>query len=503
VNLDVLFDDLLTSGVTLADPQKIRRLRVLNTVHLVVIMSAPLLGLFYFYIGAVILFYVSVMVGLLMAISLVLLRKTKNVPWVGNYAISILWVFVFIISWNTGGITYEGVLNPSWMLDACLILLAVFLMGYFHGTIWTMVAFLEIGLIVYLYRIRFQFPNVIPYDIAALYHLATFLVGFLLMILMAFLFESDKEEALAREQVKSLAFRESKRYIDDLLERSPVPTFVVDTNHRVVQWNSACQKLTGISIGDALGKQVWEGFSMVDGKSLADMVLESPAAVQKQFHDGILSESESGWYQVEVFLPRLNMGRQALVTAGPILGEDDTIRGALQTVELSVIPDDSRTVEGVDAPESLAEGLVSPVFKVNGEGKIISWNRACEERFGQASAQMLGKVALHLVSDPQRALFEETLTMAFEGMVSVPKTWRYEGGDRKPVYVIAGVYPVKNRDGKVKECVVVNTDVTGLVVKLRQVESEATDAKEKLKSLSEEHALLKSNIATFLRSRDE
>jgi PAS domain S-box-containing protein len=503
MNLDALFDDLLTSGVTLADPQRIRKLRVLNTVHLAFIISAPLLGLFYFYIGAVILFYVSVMVGFLMATSLVLLRKTKNVPWVGNYAISILWIFVFIISWNTGGITYEGVLISSWMLKACLILLAIFLTGYVHGTIWTVVAFLEIGLIVYLYRVRFQFPNVIPYDIAALYNLATFLVGFLLMILMAFLFESDKEEALAREQVKSLAFRESKRYIDDLLERSPVPTFVVDRNHRVVQWNSACEKLTGIPTADALGKQVWEGFSMVDGKSLADMILESPGAVQKQFHDGILSKSESGWYQMEVSLPRLNRGRQALLTAGPILGENDAIRGALQTVQVPLIPDDSMTVEGVDAPASVAEELASLVFKVNEEGKIISWNRACEERFGRASAQMLGKVALDLLSNRQRALFEETMAMAFEGTVSAPKTWRYEGGDRKPVYVIAEVYPVKNREGKVKECVVVNADVTGLVVKLRQMESDATDAKEKLKTLTEEYELLKRNIATFLRSKEE
>ena len=127
MNLDALFDDLLTSGVTLADPQRIRKLRVLNTVHLVIIMSAPFLGLFYFYIGAIVLFYVTVMAGLLMAFSLLLLRRTKSVTLNGNLVISILWALTFLISWNTGGITYEGVLNPSWMLKACLILLAVFI----------------------------------------------------------------------------------------------------------------------------------------------------------------------------------------------------------------------------------------------------------------------------------------------------------------------------------------------------------------------------------------
>jgi hypothetical protein len=146
MNLDALFEDLLTSGVPLADPQTIRKLRVLNTVHLAVIMGAPLVGLFYFYIGAVILFYVSIMVGLLMVTSLLLLRKTKNIILIGNYAVSILWVLIFFISWNTGGITYEGVLNSSWILKGCLILLAVFLSGYLWGTIWTVVGFFEIGL---------------------------------------------------------------------------------------------------------------------------------------------------------------------------------------------------------------------------------------------------------------------------------------------------------------------------------------------------------------------
>jgi PAS domain S-box-containing protein len=333
MNLDTLFDDLLTSGVTLADPQRIRKLRVLNTLHLVIMMGAPFLGLFYFYIGAVILFYVSVLVGLLMATSLLLLRKTQNIPLMGNYAISILWVLIFLISWNTGGITYEGVLNSSWILKGCLILLAVFLTGYFWGTIWTVVGFFEIGLIVYLYRIRFQFPNVIPYEAAAPYHLATFLLGFLVMVLMAFVFENDKEEALAREQVKTQAFRGSKKTIDDILERSPVPTFVIDRNHRLVQWNPACRKLTGRAAGEMLGKGVWEGFSLGGGRSLADMVLDNPKSIEERFSEAILSRSENGWFELDVFLPHLNGGKRALVSAGRLTDESGAVMGAIQTVQ--------------------------------------------------------------------------------------------------------------------------------------------------------------------------
>jgi PAS domain-containing protein len=334
MNLDALFDDLLTSGVTSADQQRIRKLKVLNTVHLAVMMGAPFLGLFYFYVGALILFYVAVMAGLLMATSLLLLRKTKNITLMGNYAVSVLWVLIFLISWNTGGITYEGVLNPSWMLKGCLILLAVFLTGYLYGTIWTLIAFFEIGLIVYLYQIRFQFPNEIPHETAALYHLGTSLLGFLVIVLMAFLFENDREEALASEQVRTQAFQESKKTIDDILEKSPVPTFLIDRSHRVVQWNSACQKLTGLSAGDVLGKGVWEGFSVGDGKSLADMVLDNPLIVEEQFADAILSRSESGCFELEIFLPHLNDGRQAVVTAGRMTGMSGKVLGAIQSVRV-------------------------------------------------------------------------------------------------------------------------------------------------------------------------
>jgi PAS domain S-box-containing protein len=502
MNFDTLFDDLLTSGVTLADPQTIRKLRVLNAVHLVIILSAPFLGLFYFYIGAIIPFYAAVIGGLLMAPSLLLLRKTKNITLIGNCAISILWILTFLISWNTGGITYEGVLNPSWMLKGCLILLAVFLTGYFYGTVWTLVAFFEIGLVVYLYRIRFQFPNAIPYDMAALYHLATFLIGFLVLVLMAFLFESDKEDAVVREQVKTRALRESNKHLDEVLERSPVPTFVIDRSHRVVRWNSACQKLTGLSSGDVLGKGVWEGLSIESGKSLADMVLDDPATIEEKFSDRILSKSESGWFELKVLLPHLNTGREAVASAAPLVDEDGRVRGAIQTVQKPVVSVDADLILQGGALVSFNEVSITPIFKVNGQEKIAFWNSACEEHFGYASAHMIGASALSLVAKRYRTLFQDTIAKALDGAASGHFMWRYEHKEGKPLYVIARVYPVATKKSEEKECAVVNTVVTELVLRLRRVEVDAAEAREKLKNVSEEHELLKRNIATFIRGKD-
>jgi PAS domain S-box-containing protein len=500
MNLDALFNNLLTSGIGLSNSETLRKLRILNTFHLVAIMTAPLLGLFYFYAGALILFYVTILTGLLLISSFLLLRKTRSLVLGGHCAISILWAFLFLVTWNTGAITFEGVIHPTWIFNGSLILLAVLIMGYVHGSLWTMVMFVQVGTIVYLYQIRFQFPNLLPMEMTALYHLGTFMIGFLILVLLAFLFEREREEALLREEGKAQALRESKKYIDDILERSPVPTFIIDRNHRVVQWNPACQELTGIPAGGILGKGVWDGFRMGQQGSLADMLLNEPGAVVEHFQESILSKSESGWYEMDMFLPQLKKGRRVLMSAGALLDETGAVRGAIQTV---------REVPGtvldraLSDSEQINEAFVSPVYKVNAKGRISSWNRGCEEMFGYPSSQMIGRNAADLVSARYRSLFEEAVTRAFQGETPETKTWRCQHKEGKPVYVTARIYPLPAGNGGEKECAVVNANVTDITLRLKKSETEAAETKEKLKTLSEEHGLLKKNIATFIRKKEE
>jgi PAS domain S-box-containing protein len=385
-------------------------------------------------------------------------------------------------------------------LNGSLILLAVLIMGYFHGSLWTMVMFVQAGIIVYLYQSRFQFPNLLPMEMTALYHLGTFMIGFLILVLIGFLFEREREEALLREIGKAQALRESVKVIDDILERTPVATFMIDRNHRIVQWNPACQALTGVPAGDILGKGAWEGFRMGQEGSLADILLNEPGAVEDRFREAILSKSESGWYEMDALLPHFKKGRRVLISAGVLVDETGAVRGAIQTV---------REVPGTSLEGSLSdsgqvnEAFVSPVYKVNVRGTISSWNRGCEETFGYPTNEMIGRNAADLVSARYRALFEEAVTKAFQGETSGTKTWRCQHREGKPVFVTAKVYPLQPGNGGEQECAVVNADVTDIAVRLIKSESEAAETKEKLKTLSEEHDLLKKNIASFIRKKEE
>lgn len=485
------------------DPEKIRKLKILYSFQFVFMVVAPLLGLFYFFIGAKFLFYITLCATLLMFPAFFFVRKTRSLPWAGNYSILILWITLLVISWNTGAVTQEGVIRPSWTLNAGLVLFAVFLNGYLWGTVWTSLTFMEMGVMIYLFRAGFQFPNVIPIEISAVYSLGSYLVCLLAVIALAFLFEKERSEAVIREHAKTAAIRESKRYIDDILERSPVPTFIMDKNHRIIQWNRACQELTGVSRGDILGKAVWEGF-YVDGRgSIADIVLDNPTAVEETYGDSIVSKGDDGWFELEMPLPKLGGGRKVLTAVAPIMDHGGNIKGVIQTLQPLAGQSGMHGELKEDLPDEMDKFYPSPAFRINRQGEIVFWNRACEGTLGYDASEMIGRSPFTFISNRYRPDFKETVVRAFRGEAINHTPWKYYSKKKQPVYVLARIYTVRDPSSRAKECMIVNTDITELRLRMKKLEIYASKTKERLKKLTDEYDLLKRNIATFIRKKEE
>ena len=133
---------------------------------------------------------------------------------------------------------------------------------------------------------------------------------------------------------------------------------------------------------------------------------------------------------------------------------------------------------------------------------INFWNKACEDSFGYTASQMIGKSPLSLVAKRYRPIFKDTLIKILKGDSYTNKEWRYQSSKGKPIYVMAMVLQAQNADGEGIECIIVNTDITDLRLKLKKLSHYAAESNEKLKTLSGEYNLLKKNIATFIRKKD-
>jgi PAS domain S-box-containing protein len=495
------FQNFLTSGAKLQDPATLRRIKVLNAFDLAFVILAPFLGLFYFYVGAFLLFYACIIAGLLGILVMVILRITKNPLLVGNLAVLVLCATLVVIRWHTGSVGASGLILLSWVWNAVLILMAIFITGYLWGTIWACLVFVETAFAVYLFRAGYHFPNLIPVEISPVYSLGAYLLGLLAILLFAFLFGKQSDDALAREEEKARVLRDSTKYIEDLLLRSPVPTFVVDRQHRVVQWNRACQQLTGVGPGEVIGKQVWEGFALNSGGSLADKIMEDPESVMEQYGQSALSATDSGAFCIEADLPQLCGGTRAVLNAAPILDQDGIIRGAIQTIQ-SIEEDSGNKVPGpMTSGRDLEDAYA--IYKIDRNGKITYWNKACEEVLGYNASQMIGDNPLPLLSKPYRPNFRETIIRAMQGDAVKDKEWKYYDEGGQPVYVVAKIMPLPGASGEIQECMVINTVITDLKLRVKKLERYAMDSREKYKRLTGEYQLLKRNIAAFIRKKEE
>lgn len=498
MNLESTLKNLVTSGIGPSDPAITRKFIVLNIFQLAVILLAPVVGLFYLTIGAISLFYTCMISSILMIAGIVILRKTKNLVISGNYALFLLWLVISIISWKTGPISSEGIINPTLLLNAVLIMLAIFINGYKSGTIWAVIIFIQTGFLIILFRSGYEFTaSVITLEKPVTYFVGTFLLCLLTIMLFAFLFEIEKNDAIERDYQKSDTIRESKKYMDSIFDRYPLPAFVLDRRHRVIQWNRACSDISGLSPEETLGKEIWEGFHVNEQGSIADIILEDMDSIGDIFKDEIVA-SDAGWFEINTFLPELDGGKKVIITAAPILDDNGEIRGSIQTVQDLK----QEQIEGA-GERCLDDNFPAPVFKIDDSGKVDFWNKACEELLGYDSNAILGKNPLAFVAKNYRPYFKDTIMKVLKGESFNSRDWRYASKSGKSVYVKARLFPLNDPESESTECVVINTDITELRLKLKKLRQIASENSEKFKGLSEEYDLLKKNVANFIRKKDD
>ena len=379
-----------------------------------------------------------------------------------------------------------GVVLLSWIWNAALILIAIYITGYLWGTVWGSLIFIETGIAVYLFRNGYEFPNLIPPHISPIYSMGAYLLGLLAILLIAFMYEDEKDRVIERERIKSRGLVESSKYIDTILQRIPFPTFVVNREHRVIQWNRACELMTGVRAEETIGMKAPGSLCVEKDWSLADIIIEQPDLIMEKFSGSIISKTDSGFFEVGTSFPEIKEGIQAIVSVAPILDINGSIKGAIE-----IIQDVNNLRGGVYKDygnKSMEIGLAEgPVYKIDSKGKISSWNKACEKSFGYPSSMMIGNNPFTFVSKSTRRPFRETLIKTFRGESFDRKEWKYYSAQGDPIYVLARVYPVKGIDGKSEECIIVNTNITELTVKMQKFERDALEAKEKLKSVNDEY----------------
>lgn len=128
----------------------------------------------------------------------------------------------------------------------------------------------------------------------------------------------------------------ANHYAARLLQHLVVPTFVIDADRRVVVWNRACERLTGISATEVLGtRNHWQGFYEEERYCLADLVaLDRQDLIGDLYSEFVTTKPDSVGSSAEnwCMMPRLGNHLYLAIDAGPIHDDDGNLIAVVETL---------------------------------------------------------------------------------------------------------------------------------------------------------------------------
>lgn len=126
--------------------------------------------------------------------------------------------------------------------------------------------------------------------------------------------------------------------LEQVMDGVPIPTFVIDADHRVTHWNRACALVTGVVAAEVVGtRRQWAAFYASERPTMADLIVNGAidAHVEK-YYAGRYRRSPvvADAYEAEAFFPHLGeTGLWLFFRAAPLRDAEGHIIGAIETLQ--------------------------------------------------------------------------------------------------------------------------------------------------------------------------
>lgn len=180
----------------------------------------------------------------------------------------------------------------------------------------------------------------------------------------------------------SRRLKRNEAILTAVVQESPVPLFVIDTNHQVMHWNKALETYSGIPAQKVLGTSgQWQAFYTTERPCMADLLLDDEISSLSEWYPGKYAPSHliDGAYEAVDFFPDLgDDGCWLFFTAAPIRDANGGLIGAVEI--LQDISERVRAENALQGSENSLQAIITgspiPQFVIDKDHRVIQWNHA-------------------------------------------------------------------------------------------------------------------------------
>ena len=202
-------------------------------------------------------------------------------------------------------------------------------------------------------------------------------------------------EDITDRKKAELTQRESEQQLFSVIEGSPIPTFVIGLDHKVIYWNRALEKLSRLAAEEMIGtNRHWQAFYAKERPCLSDLLVDQTLETIPEWYGGVArSKLLEDTYEAEGFFPDLGEGGRWLrFTVSPIRSSRGALVGAIETLEdiTERKETEQKVIESEKRLHSIVQGFSIPAFVIGKDHNIIYWNRALEKLTNLKAKDMVG-----------------------------------------------------------------------------------------------------------------
>ena len=196
------------------------------------------------------------------------------------------------------------------------------------------------------------------------------------------------------------ALQAAQQELLDIIEFFPDATFVIDKDKKVIAWNRALEKMTGVPKAEMLGKGDFAYAVPFYGERrpiLIDLINRTDVVAAKLYE--YVKKRADGTIYAEIFVPSLNRGEGAhvWVSASPLQDKDGNIYGAIESVR--DVTDRKAAEEALHQSEAQYRALIETTntgfLIIDEDGKVLDANREYVRLTGHKDlSEILGRSAI-------------------------------------------------------------------------------------------------------------
>lgn len=271
--------------------------------------------------------------------------------------------------------------------------------------------------------------------------------------------------------------------VAQIIERTPVPTFVINVDHKIVYWNAACESVTGVPACEAVGTdKPWYPFYHEKRPTMADLIIDGHIEDMKRLYAGKFRRSTivKDTWEAEDYFPHFPGGGKWLSFSATVLKDKDGfIIGAMETLRDITQQKlfEAELKEKEHLLSQIIDGCPVPMFVIDDDHKVTHWNRACEAIIGTKSSDVVGTtdqwkgfypeprpILADLVLDNKLSEITEYYSERWSASALIENGWEATdhfpsfNDDEKWLYFTAA--PLQNKEGKIIGAVETLQDVS-------------------------------------------